>query len=44
MNYYNTKRRDGNAGKKGKEISKEKDRKKEEEIRNKGHSYFSYKQ
>lgn len=33
MNYYNTKRRDGNAGKKGKEISKEKDRKKEEEIR-----------
>jgi hypothetical protein len=33
MNYYNTKRRDGNASKKGKEISKEKDRKKEEEIR-----------
>ena len=42
MNYYNTKRRDGNAGKKGKEISKEKDRKKEEEIRVMRHNLSSF--
>lgn len=42
MNYYNTKRRDGNAGKKGKEISKEKDRKKEEEIRVMRHNLISF--
>jgi hypothetical protein len=33
MNYYNTKRRDGNAGKKNQKGQKEKDHKKEEEIR-----------
>lgn len=41
MNYYNTKRRDVNASKKGKENSKEKNNKKEEEIRVVTNNLFS---